>query len=74
MDLARSTAVEVGRDPEALEYTRWGSIGMPIERVEAFAAQGVTRIVVAATATDPDEQREELSAFAQRFGLLDRLT
>src|SRR5688572_20635062 len=29
MDLARSTAVEVGRDPEALEYTRWGSIGMP---------------------------------------------
>jgi probable F420-dependent oxidoreductase len=72
-DLARSTAVEAGRDREALEYTRWGSIGMPIERVEAFAAQGVTRIVVAATATDPDEQREELSAFAQRFGLLDRL-
>jgi probable F420-dependent oxidoreductase len=74
LDLARSTAVDVGRDPEALEYTRWGSIGMPIERVEAFAAQGVTRVVVAASATDPDEQREELSAFAQRFGLLDRLT
>jgi hypothetical protein len=32
----------------------------------------VTRIVVAATATDPNEQREELSTFAQRFGLLDR--
>ena len=47
---------------------------MPIERVEAFTAQGVTRIVVAATATDPAEQREELSAFAQRFGLIDRLT
>jgi probable F420-dependent oxidoreductase len=74
LDLARSSAVEVGRDPGALESTRWGSIGMPIERVEAFAAQGVTRIVVAATATDPDEQREELSAFAQRFGLLDHLT
>jgi probable F420-dependent oxidoreductase len=73
MDLARSTAVDAGRDPEALEYTRWGSIGMPIERVEAFAAQGVTRIVVSAAATDPDEQREELSAFARRFGLLDRL-
>ena len=41
---------------------------------KAFAAQGVTRIVVAATATDPAEQREELSAFAQRFGLLDPLT
>jgi hypothetical protein len=24
LDLARSTAVEAGRDPEALEYTRWG--------------------------------------------------
>jgi probable F420-dependent oxidoreductase len=73
-DLARSAAAEAGRSPEALEYTRWGSIGMPAERVEAFAAQGVTRVVVAAAATDPGEQREELSAFAQRFGLLDRLT
>jgi hypothetical protein len=27
-----------------------------------------------ATATDPDEQRQELSGFAQRFGLLDHLT
>jgi hypothetical protein len=47
---------------------------MSTERVDAFAAQGVTRIVVAATATGPDRQREELSAFAQRFGLLDHLT
>jgi hypothetical protein len=46
----------------------------PADRVEAFAAQGVTRIVVAASATDPDEQREELSGFAHRFGLLNRLT
>jgi hypothetical protein len=44
---------------------------MSTERVEAFAAQGVTRIVIGATATDPDQQRDELSAFAQRFGLLD---
>ena len=73
LDLARSTATEAGRDPEALEYTRWGSIDMPAERVEAFAAQGVTRIVVAATATEPAQQRDELSAFAQRFGLLDHL-
>jgi probable F420-dependent oxidoreductase len=71
MDLARSAATEAGRSPETLEYTRWGSIDMPLERVEAFAAQGVTRIVVGATATEPDQQREEMSAFAQRFGLLD---
>ena len=46
---------------------------MPTERVEAFAAQGVTRIVVGATATEPDQQRDEPSAFAERFGLLDHL-
>ena len=68
---ARSAATEAGRSPETLEYTRWGSIDMPLERAEAFAAQGVTRIVVGATATGPDRQRDEMSAFAQRFGLLD---
>jgi hypothetical protein len=46
---------------------------MPIERVEAFAAQGVTRIFVGATATEPEQQRDELSAFAERFALLDHL-
>ncbi|ABD09553.1 flavin-dependent oxidoreductase [Frankia casuarinae] len=74
LDLARSTAFEAGRNPDALEYTRWGSIDMTPERVEAFAAQGVTRIVVGATAIDPVQQRDEISAFAQRFGLLDRLS
>jgi probable F420-dependent oxidoreductase len=72
MDLARSAAIEAGRNPETLQYTRWGSIDMPIERVEAFATQGVTRIVVGATATEPDQQRDELSAFAERFDLLDQ--
>lgn len=67
--LARSIAAEAGRDPDALEYTRFGSIDMPVERVDELAAQGVTRIVVNTAATDPDEQRAELSAFARRFGL-----
>ncbi|MFB9834665.1 TIGR03619 family F420-dependent LLM class oxidoreductase [Actinoallomurus acaciae] len=70
MDLARSAAVEAGRDPEALEFTRWGSIDMTAEQVEALAAQGVTRIVVGVTTAEPDRQREEMSAFAQRFALL----
>ncbi|GAA3039094.1 TIGR03619 family F420-dependent LLM class oxidoreductase [Streptosporangium longisporum] len=70
MDIARSAAVEAGRDPEALEYTRSGSIDMSADQVEALAAQGVTRIVVSATATEPDRQREEMSAFAERFALL----
>jgi hypothetical protein len=42
---------------------------MPAERVEAFAAEGVTRIVVGVTAAEPDPQRDEMSAFAERFGL-----
>ena len=69
LDLARSAAAAAGRDPAALEYTRWGSIDMSEERVEALAAQGVTRVVVAATTTDPAEQRDQLSAFAERFRL-----
>jgi probable F420-dependent oxidoreductase len=66
LDLARSTAAEAGRDPAELEYTRWGSIDMPVERVDALAAQGVTRIVVSPTGAEPDRQRAELSAFAER--------
>jgi probable F420-dependent oxidoreductase len=67
LDLARSTAAAAGLDPAALEYTRWGSIDMPVERIEVFAAQGVTRIVVSPTATEPDQQRAEMSAFIERI-------
>jgi probable F420-dependent oxidoreductase len=69
LDLARAAAVEAGRDPGALEYTRWGSIDMSAERVATFAAQGVTRIVVSPTATEPEQQRDEMCAFARRFAL-----
>ena len=69
--LARSTAAEAGRDSAALEYTRWGSIDLTPERVGGFAAQGVTRMVVAPSATEPAEQRAEMSAFAKRFNLVD---
>jgi probable F420-dependent oxidoreductase len=69
LNLARSAAVKAGRDPKALEYTRWGSMDMTREHVEVLAAQGVTRIVVAASATESGEQRDEMSRFAQRLGL-----
>ncbi|WP_061295095.1 TIGR03619 family F420-dependent LLM class oxidoreductase [Herbidospora cretacea] len=49
-----------------LEYTRSGSIDMTAEQVAEWAAQGVTRIVVGVSATDPGEQREEMAAFAER--------
>ncbi|WP_245645978.1 TIGR03619 family F420-dependent LLM class oxidoreductase [Nocardiopsis trehalosi] len=74
MDLARSTAREAGRDPDALEYTRWGSIDMSAEQVQELAEQGVTRIVVSPTAAEPDRQRDQMSAFAARFALPARPT
>jgi probable F420-dependent oxidoreductase len=66
-DLARSTAKVSGRNPDDLQYTRWGGIDMTDETLEAFAAQGATRVVVGATASDPNEQHDELSRFAERF-------
>jgi hypothetical protein len=67
-DLVRETARGAGRD-DAIDYTRWGSIGMRPDVVEQLAGEGVTRLVVSATADDPGEQRDQLAAFAERFGL-----
>ena len=68
-EAARAAAAEAGRDPEALEYTRWGSIDLTEPAVEELASQGVTRLVVSASTADPAEQKDQLSAFAERFGL-----
>ncbi|WP_327003887.1 TIGR03619 family F420-dependent LLM class oxidoreductase [Dactylosporangium sp. NBC_01737] len=59
LDLARAAAAGAGRDPDALEYTRWGSTALTPEQVDALAAEGVTRIVVSGT-------EEDLTAFAAR--------
>ncbi|WP_327148455.1 TIGR03619 family F420-dependent LLM class oxidoreductase [Nocardia sp. NBC_01329] len=66
-ELARVTATEAGRDPERLEYTRWSGFDMTDERLAAFTAQGVDRVVMSAGSPDPNEQRDELSRFAERF-------
>src|SRR6201987_2204313 len=39
-DLTRQTARPAGRDPAALEYTRWGPIDMTADDVAAHAARG----------------------------------
>ena len=67
--LMRAAATEAGRDPGALEYTRWGSIGMSAADVDAHASQGTTRLVVSPGSAGLAEQREEISAFAARLGL-----
>lgn len=69
IELAHATALAQGRDPAALEYTRWGSIDMEPSDVEAYSAQGVDRLVVGAVSNDLDEQLRQLEAFATRHGL-----
>ncbi|MFG1927720.1 TIGR03619 family F420-dependent LLM class oxidoreductase [Cryptosporangium sp. NPDC048952] len=68
-ELVRSTAAANGRDPDALEYTRWGSINAGPSQVEVLAAEGVTRLVVNAFGDTLDEQLDQLSAFASRHKL-----
>jgi probable F420-dependent oxidoreductase len=69
IELMRATAVAEGRDPKALEYTRWGSIDLEPSGAEAYAAQGVDRLVINTTSADLSEQLRELEAFATRHGL-----
>ena len=69
VEVMRATALEARRDADALEYTRWGSIDMTAESLEAHAATGVTRMVIGTSALDPQAQRDEISAFAQRLKL-----
>jgi probable F420-dependent oxidoreductase len=66
VELMRAAAAEAGRDPAALEYTRWGSTDLSAADVEAHARNGTTRLVVGFSSLDPAEQRAEISAFADR--------
>ena len=65
----RATARAAGRNPGALEYTRWGSIDMTADDVAAHAANGTTRLAVPPASADEAGQREEISAFADRLKL-----
>ncbi len=69
IDLMRETARAAGRDGTALEYTRFGALDMGQADVGHYSAQGVTRLVMGAPAGPADEQREQISAFAQRVNL-----
>ncbi|KDN19106.1 TIGR03619 family F420-dependent LLM class oxidoreductase [Amycolatopsis rifamycinica] len=68
-DLVRGAAAEAGRDPDGVQYTRWGTLDMSTEDVERLARQGVTRVVVTPGTAEPGRRRDELAAFAGRFGL-----
>ena len=68
-ELVKTTAQQAGRDPDAIAYTRMGSLEMSAEQVERLAGEGVTRILVGAPTGEPDEQCAELTAFAERLGI-----
>ena len=68
-ELMRAAAAEAGRDPAALEYTRWGSTSLSAADVEAHARNGTTRLVVGPSYVDLAEQLAEISAFADRLKL-----
>lgn len=65
----RAAAAAAGRDPAALEYTRWGQIDMTADEVAARAEQGVTRLVVNPSSKDLAGLQAELSSFARRLAL-----
>src|SRR3954447_14322517 len=68
-ELVRSTAAEAGRDPDRIEHTRWASLETDPAGVEAFARQGITRLVVGVAPTDLDQLRRDLEAFAKRHSV-----
>ncbi len=65
----RAEAAAAERDTAALEYTRWGQIDMTADDVQAWASQGVTRLVVSPGSTELTGMRAEMSSFAHRLGL-----
>ncbi len=69
LELMRTTAAGQGRDPAALEYTRWGSIDLEPGAVEAYAAQDVDRLILSPPPAGLDDQLRQLEAFATRHGL-----
>jgi probable F420-dependent oxidoreductase len=64
----RAAAAAAGRDPAALEYTRWGQIDMTADEVAARASQGVTRLVVSPSSTELAGMQAEISSFARHLG------
>ncbi|WP_067178649.1 LLM class F420-dependent oxidoreductase [Microtetraspora niveoalba] len=68
----REEAEKNGRDPDALELSLGHLVGrITPERAESLAALGADRVVLAATPTqDLSQAKDELSACADRLGLV----
>ena len=69
LEAMRAAATDAGRDPNALQYTRWGSLNLDAARVNAYERQGVDRLVLSPSVAPLETQLRELTAFADRVGL-----
>ena len=71
MRVVRQAAEEAGRDPAAIELTLSGYIPTTTEEeIESAASLGATRMVLSTSLTsDIGEVTDELSEFAERFGV-----
>lgn len=66
VELMRASAVEAGRDPDAIEVTAPGSAATgreALEQVKALADLGVSRVIVPPLSFDPDGQRRALARY-----------
>ena len=71
MRVVRQAAEEAGRDPDAIELSLSGYLPATTEEeVEEATSLGAVRMVLSTSVTDDFGQvRDELSAFAERFGV-----
>jgi probable F420-dependent oxidoreductase len=69
LEVMRQAALDNGRDPDALEYTRWGSLDLDESRVQAYERQGVDRLVVSPPVAPVADQLAELTTFARNVGM-----
>jgi probable F420-dependent oxidoreductase len=68
IDIVRTTAVENGRDPDAIEITVGAPAGMgdeTITELKTLAELGVARVLVPPLAFDPEGQREAFARYGE---------
>jgi probable F420-dependent oxidoreductase len=64
----RATAVEHGRDPDAIEVSAGGNGALgpgALDEVKALADLGVTRVIIPPLAFDPEGQREAFGRYGE---------
>jgi alkanesulfonate monooxygenase SsuD/methylene tetrahydromethanopterin reductase-like flavin-dependent oxidoreductase (luciferase family) len=68
LGVMRATAVEHGRDPDAIEVTAGGNGALgskALDEVKALVDLGVSRVIIPPLAFDPDGQREAFGRYSE---------